>query len=107
MGAFYTRQREVFGRGIYKKRINEKITENVQSRGKPLIKDYSSMRFIDTSKENFQKNTGLKQWAEIENLKIAASAYNKVNSITELEEKIKQKSALVKESTKFLPEKFC
>lgn len=49
------------------------------------------MRFIDISKENFQKNAGLKQWAEIENLKIAAGAYNKVNSITELEEKISKK----------------
>lgn len=62
------------------------------------------MRFIDTSKEKFQDNTGLKQWAEIENLKIAASAYHKVNSITELEEKIAKKSALVKESKTSLKE---
>ena len=85
-----------------KERINERITENVQNRNKPQIKDYSSMRFIDTSKENFQDNEGLKQWAEIENLKIAASAYNKASSITELEEKIAKKSVLVKESKRSL-----
>ncbi|MDE5933566.1 MAG: relaxase/mobilization nuclease domain-containing protein, partial [Lachnospiraceae bacterium] len=87
-----------------KERIHERIMEKVQNRNKPLIKDYSSMRFIDTSKENFQENAGLKQWAEIENLKIAASAYNKVNSITELQEKIAGKSALVKESRSSLKE---
>ena len=87
-----------------KERINERIIENVQNRNKPQIKDYSSMRFIDTSKENIQNSAGLKQWAEIENLKIAASAYNKVNSITELEEKIAKKSVLVKESKSSLKE---
>lgn len=81
-----------------KERINERILERIENLSKPQIKDYSSMRFIDTSKENFQDNAGLKQWAEIENLKIAASAYNKVSSITELEEKIEKKSALAKES---------
>ena len=87
-----------------KERIHERIMEKVQNRNKPQIKDYSSMRFIDTSKENFQENAGLKQWAEIENLKIAASAYNKVNSITELKEKLARKSALVKESRSSLKE---
>ncbi|MDE6662495.1 MAG: relaxase/mobilization nuclease domain-containing protein [Lachnospiraceae bacterium] len=87
-----------------KERINERIIEKAQNRNKPQIKDYSSMHFIDTTKEKFQENDRLKQWAEIENLKIAASAYNKVNSITELEEKISKKSALVKESRNSLKE---
>ncbi|MBD5521238.1 MAG: relaxase/mobilization nuclease domain-containing protein [Lachnospiraceae bacterium] len=87
-----------------KERINERIIEKVQNRNKPQKKDYSSMRFIDTTKEKFQESAGLKQWAEIENLKIAASAYNKVNSITELEEKIAKKSALIKESKTRLKE---
>lgn len=81
-----------------KERINERILERIENLSKPQVKDYSSMRIIDTSKEKFRDNAGLKQWAEIENLKIAASAYNKVNSITELEEKIAKKSTLVKES---------
>lgn len=87
-----------------KERINERIQERIENLSKPQIKDYSSIRFIDTSKEKFQDNTGLKQWAEIENLKIAASAYNKVSSIAELEEKIAKKSALVKESKTSLKE---
>lgn len=87
-----------------KERINERILERIENLSKPQIKDYSSIRFIDTSKENFQENAGLKQWAEIENLKIAASAYNKVSSIAELEEKIAKKSALIKEPKTSLKE---
>lgn len=87
-----------------KERIRERILERAAARNKPQIKDYSSMRFIDTSKEKFQENAGLKQWAEIENLKTAAGTYQKVNSITELEEKTTEKSVLVKESKDSLKE---
>ncbi len=87
-----------------KEHIRERILERAAARNKPQIKDYSSMRFIDTSKEKFQENAGLKQWAEIENLKTAAGTYQKVNSITELEEKIVQKSVLAKESKSRLKE---
>ena len=80
-----------------KERISERIAERVQERKKPQIKDYASERFIDTSKDKFQENAGLKQWAEIENLKIAASTYSKVNSITQLEQEIDQKAIVVKE----------
>ena len=87
-----------------KERINERIAERVQERKKPQVKDYAAGRFIDTSKDKFQESAGLKQWAEIENLKIAASTYSRVNSITGLEQEISKKSASVKESRSSLVE---
>lgn len=69
-----------------------------------LILCQCSRRFIDTSKDKFQENAGLKQWAEIENLKIAASTYSKVNSITGLEQEISKKTAVVKEARSSLVE---
>lgn len=87
-----------------KERIRERILERAAARDKPQIKDCPSMRFIDTSGEKFQENAGLKQWADAENLKIAAGIYQRVNSITELEEKIAEKSAFAKESKSSLKE---
>ena len=43
---------------------------------------------MDTSGEKFENSPGLKRWAAIENLKIAAASYNEVGSISELERKI-------------------
>ena len=61
-----------------KERIAERISERVQNRGKPLTVGSTGKRLIDTSQEKFQESAGLKRWAEIENLKTAASAYSKV-----------------------------
>ena len=61
-----------------KERIAERISERVQKRGKALTVGYTGKRLIDTSQEKFQESAGLKRWAEIENLKTAASAYSKV-----------------------------
>ena len=47
---------------------------------------------IDTSKENFQKSPGLKDWADIQNLKTAAAAYAKAENLTELKKKIENKN---------------
>ena len=44
------------------------------------------------------ESAGLKRWAEIENLKTAASAYSKVSSIADLEQRIAEQSALSRES---------
>ena len=79
-----------------KERIAERISENVQNRGKALTVGSTGKRLIDTSQEKFQKSAGLKRWAEIENLKTAASAYSKVNSIADLEKKIAECSASAK-----------
>ena len=81
-----------------KERIAERILERIQNRGKPLADSYSKKRLIDTSQEKFQESAGLKRWAEIENLKTAASAYSKVNSIADLEKEIKEHAAVSKES---------
>ena len=46
---------------------------------------------IDTSVEKFQKNPGLKHWADIQNLKTAAASYAVAGNLTELREKIEDK----------------
>lgn len=81
-----------------KERIAWRISERVQNRGKTLTAGYAGKRLIDTSQEKFQESAGLKRWAEIENLKTAASAYSKVNSIADLEKKIDKRTASAKES---------
>lgn len=53
---------------------------------------------IDTDKGKFQESPGLKHWADIQNLKIAAASYAEGGSIEELEHKIAKKNAVVKES---------
>ena len=61
-------------------------------------RDYADRRLIDTSDEKFQNSLGLQRWAAVENLKIAARAYNEVGSIAELEQKISVASATGKEA---------
>ena len=51
-------------------------------------KDYASRKLVDTSGEKFENSPGLKRWATIENLKIAAASYNEAGSIAELKRKI-------------------
>ncbi len=70
----------------------------MRSRGKTLSGIYTPKRLIDTSQEKFKESAGLRRWAEIENLKTAASAYSKVSSIADLEQRIAEQSALSKES---------
>ncbi len=86
------------GKEYTKERISERIAERVQSRDKTLPGAYVSKRLIDTSQEKFMESAGLKRWAEIENLKTAASAYSKVSSIADLEQRIAEQSALSRES---------
>lgn len=85
------------GKEYTKERISERIAERVQSRGKTLSGS-ALKRLIDTSQEKFQESAGLRRWAEIENLKTAASAYSKVSSIADLEQRIAEQSALSRES---------
>lgn len=82
------------GKEYTKERISEQIAERVQSRDKTLPGAYVSKRLIDTSQEKFMESAGLKRWAEIENLKTAASAYSKVSSTADLEQRIAEQSAL-------------
>lgn len=95
LGTEYTRER-------IKERIEAKALEPPKkrvpfpTRKKPLVKDYSSQKLIDTSEEKFEQSPGLKHWADIQNLKIAASSYSRAGSIAELEKQIETKSILAK-----------
>ena len=82
--------------------IREKALEPVKkrvpfpARKKNPIKDYSSKKLIDTAENKFAESPGLKHWADIQNLKIAASSYSAAGSISELEKQIATKSTLAK-----------
>ena len=112
--AFRPLDREHFVRGsakslgaeYTKERIKERIEEKAHAkdkkrvpfptRKKPIVKDYSKKNLIDTTEDKFAENTGLKHWADIQNLKIAAASYSQAGSISELEKQISAKSALAK-----------
>ncbi len=85
-----------------KEQIQKRISEQRLARQFSCKKEYASKRMIDTSQEKFQNNPYLKRWATIENLKIAVSTYQQVNSITKLEQKRIQSSQLVKETQQAL-----
>lgn len=74
------------------------------TRKKPLIKDYSSKKLIDTSEKKFEQSPGLKHWADIQNLKIAASSYSEAGSIAGLEKQLAAKSAIAKTARNSLVE---
>lgn len=76
------------GKEYTKERIKERIEQKWERKVAIPKKDYSSRKLVDTSDEKFENSPGLKHWAAIENLKIAAVSYNEVGSIAELEHKI-------------------
>lgn len=65
---------------------------------KNLLHDYSKKTLIDTNNEKFQDSPGLQHWADIQNLKIAASSYSNSESLSALQDKIASKSAIAKET---------
>ena len=97
-----------------KERIKERITEKAlvkdkkrvpfPTRKKPIVKDYSKKNLIDTTEEKFTQSPGLKHWADIQNLKIAAASYSQAGSITELEKQVAAKSTLAKTARESLVE---
>ena len=76
------------GKEYTKERIKERIEQKWERKVAIPKKDYSSRKLVDTSGEKFENSPGLKHWAAIENLKIAAVSYNEAGSISELEHKI-------------------
>jgi len=76
------------GKEYTKERIKERIEQKWERKVAIPKKDYSSRKLVDTSGEKFENSPGLKHWAAIENLKIAAASYNEAGSISELEHKI-------------------
>ncbi len=95
LGTEYTKER-------IKERIEEKALAKDKkrmpfpTRKKPIVKDYSKKNLIDTTEEKIANSPGLKHWADIQNLKIAAASYSQAGSISELEKQIAAKSALAK-----------
>ena len=76
------------GKEYTKESIKERIEQKRERKVAIPKKDYSSRKLVDTSGEKFENSPGLKRWATIENLKIAAASYNEVGSISELEHKL-------------------
>ena len=103
LGAEYTKER-------IKERIKDKaLTKEKKrvpfpTRKKPVVKDYSRKNLIDTTEDKFMQSPGLKHWADIQNLKIAAASYSQAGSIAELEKRIAAKSTLAKTARESLIE---
>ena len=103
LGAEYTKER-------IKERIEEKALVKDKKRvpfpvrKKPIVKDYSRKNLIDTTEDKFTQSPGLKHWADIQNLKIAAASYSQAGSIAELEKQIAAKSTLAKTARESLVE---
>ena len=85
-----------------KERIEAKVLEEqkrhttITPRKRTLLKDDSSRKLIDTSEKKFSESSGLKHWADIQNLKIAAATYSQAGSITELKQQISAQAELAK-----------
>ena len=80
------------GKEYTKERIKERIELKHERKATIPKRDYASRRLVDTSDEKFQNSPGLKRWATIENLKIAAQSYAEAESITKLEHEIAVKT---------------
>ena len=80
------------GKEYTKERIRERIELKRERKATIPKRDYASRRLVDTSDEKFQTSPGLKRWATIENLKIAAQNYAEAESITKFEHEIAVKT---------------
>ena len=80
------------GKEYTKERIRERIELKRERKASIPKRDYASRRLVDTSDEKFQNSPGLKRWATIENLKIAAQNYAEAESISKLEHEISVKT---------------
>ena len=98
----FGRERAVRGsdRSLGKEYTKESIKERIENKSKKRTShrptDDAFRKLIDTSNEKFQNSSGLKHWADIQNLKIAASSYSAGNSIRELEQQIATKNETIK-----------
>ena len=84
LGAEYTKER-IKERIAEKTLVKDKKRIPFPTRKKPIVKDYSRKNLIDTTEDKFTQSPGLKHWADIQNLKIAAASYSQAGSIAELE----------------------
>lgn len=101
LGIEYTRER-------IKERIDTKLLSATErefgsSVGKNSIpQEYSSRKLLDTSSDKFEENPYLKKWADMQNLKIAASIYSDIDSVSMLEKQLNIKSADAKSTRQSL-----
>ncbi|MDE6950952.1 MAG: relaxase/mobilization nuclease domain-containing protein [Lachnospiraceae bacterium] len=92
LGSEYTRER-------IKERIDTKLlgapekNTTFSDRKNSILREDSARKLLDTSADKFKENSYLKKWADMQNLKIAASIYSEVDSVSELEKQISIKSA--------------
>ena len=103
LGVEYTKER-IKERIEEKTLVKEKKRVPFPTRKKPIVKDYSRKNLIDTTEDKFAQSPGLKHWADIQNLKIAAASYSQAGSIAELEKQIAAKSTLAKTARESLVE---
>ncbi len=103
LGAEYTKER-IKERIEEKALVKDKKRVPFPTRKKPIVKDYSRKNLIDITEEKFTQSPGLKHWADIQNLKIAAASYSQAGSITELEKQVAAKSTLAKTARESLVE---
>ncbi len=103
LGAEYTKE-QIKERITEKALAKEKRRVPFPTRKKPIVKDYSRKNLIDTTEDKFTQSPGLKHWADIQNLKIAAASYSQSGSITELKKQISAKSTLAKTARESLVE---
>ncbi len=95
LGAEYTKE-QIQSRIEEKTLAKDKRRVPLPAGRKSVVKDYSRKNLIDTNGDKFAESPGLKHWADIQNLKIAAASYSQAGSITELEKQIAAKSILAK-----------
>lgn len=103
LGTEYTKER-IKERIAQKALAKDKKRVPFPTRKKTLVRDYSKKSLIDTTEDKFAKSPGLKHWADIQNLKIAAASYGQAGSIAELEKQISAKSTLAKTARESLVE---
>lgn len=88
------------GTDYTKERIKERIDLGYTPPKKKRIafphRDDSKRKLINTSDAKFKDNSRLQHWADIQNLKIAASSYRSAGTITTLQDKLQATTATAK-----------
>lgn len=86
------------GKGFTKEEIKEKIESKAHRKVTLPKRKAPKTELIDTSSERFANSPSLKRWAELQNLKLAASAYSAAGSLAELEQKITEKNTVIRDT---------
>ena len=89
LGADYTKER-------IKERIDLGYTLPKKKKVSFPQHDDTKRKLINTSDAKFKDNSGLQHWADIQNLKIAASSYRSAGTITALQDKLQATTATAK-----------